>query len=618
MLTNEQLDNLIAKNKLGNSLKGSSQLRGADLIKSLKSETDKPSRIKETGQDIKETIKSIGSRFKQGFEDVKTATISGRNGEQGFGSTALQSIGASAKAVGDAGSDILTGLGKTFLPQKTEEKIGKTVETFGRKIAEQPIVQKGVEKFQSLQPKTQRNLAAIYNIGEVGADIAGLGAAKFGAKAVGEVGESTIKKIGKFSRDKILKNVDNATQPNIIRGIKQTGSAIKQTGSDILARGPRLKSKVKTAIEESAERAAKIKKSSPSVAKAIKTGLDNDIIETVARSDDVTKKAYKEIVDIASTPRKGLEIKKRPSIVAGNAVENQFNLIEKQRKNIGQQIGDTVKTLSRKNKVDMSDSYKILDDTLKKQGIKIGLDKRLRFSGKFTPSERSKIQELYELALENGKKVTPKQIYDADKLFSKLQRESRLEQVGDIFVETPDGDKSLFNVFRDVFSGKLDDVSPKIKALNKDYSKYRNLVDDIENSIVKSGKFKTTRGAGQAEFAKTNLRRIMSEAQSAEDYTLILKNMDNVARELGYAGADPKVLIEFAEELKTLFPKTIPKTSFAGGIRTGIGRRDIAEKVLRAGEVGLSDKQIALKEMLDELTSKNIKTTKKVSNFGKR
>jgi len=383
---------------------------------------------------------------------------------------------------------------------------------------------------------------------------------------------------------------------------------VMQTASDIAERVPRFAEKVRGGIEDAAIRAEKIKASTPAAQEAIKTGVDERIINTVQQADSPTIRAYKEMVDIAdsNTGAKGgtLKIKERPEIVAGRAAEDQYKIIEKERKTIGSQIGEAVNKLSKDVKVPMRTRFAELDSVLEQQGIRPTYDTRgisLDFSGtKYTPAERKRIQELYELATEGGDTLTPRQIYDKDQLFSKLQRESRMEGVGDIIVDTQNGNQSLFRVFRDIYSNALDEVSPDdIRALNKQYRAFVTLQDDIENSIIKSGKYETTKNIDGAQFAQTNLRRLLSDAQSAADYREIVAEMDRVSRALGYQGANPEDLITFATELRRLYPEVVPPTGFSGGIRTGIS--DIAGEVLKLGAPDTADKQKALKALIDSL-----------------
>lgn len=387
-------------------------------------------------------------------------------------------------------------------------------------------------------------------------------------------------------------------------------TGILQKGKELVERIPRFFGRAKESTVEASQRAERIKISTPSVQQAIKSGLDERIINTVQQADAPTTKAFKEMVDIAesSTGKKGatLKVKQRPEIVAGRAAENEYKLIEKQRKNIGGQIGEIVDGLSKTTKVPMTRSYSVLDDILEQQGITIKFTKKgdiLEFSGtRFTPAERLRIQELYKLAKEGGEELSPRAIRDKDQLFSKLQRETRLEGLGEIIVDTPEGSMSLFRVFRDVFTNELDNISPELRVLNREYRKFITLQDDIEKSIIKSGKFETTKGVDPAEFAQTNLRRLSSDALSAADYRAIVKEMDKVARELGYVGSNPEELALFANELRKIYPEVIPPTGFAGGIR--VGAAELAERLLRAGKPDVTDQQKALREMLSELSKK--------------
>lgn len=379
---------------------------------------------------------------------------------------------------------------------------------------------------------------------------------------------------------------------------------VTQKGKELVERVPRALGRAKEGIEEAAIKSEKIRKATPAVKEAIKSNLDERVINSVQEADADTLKGYKEMLDISSNPNKTLGAKVRPEIVAGRAAESQYKVIDKQRKIVGKQIGDAVDELSKTVKVKMEDGYKAIDDVLRGEGITSVIDEKgsyLDFSGsRFTPAERTRIKELYSLARESGDQMTPSQVYKKDNLFSKLQREAKFEGIGDIIVSTPDGDKSLFKVFREIFSKKLDDVSPTdIRDLNKQYAKLRGLQDDIEDSIVKTGSYDASKATDLAEFAQTNLRRLGSDAQSAAAYREIASKMDVIAREFGYEGAKPETLIDFANEMRRLFPDVVPANSLPGSIKTSIA--GMAEKVLDAGIPNLSDQQKALIKMVEEL-----------------
>ena len=90
--------------------------------------------------------------------------------------------------------------------------------------------------------------------------------------------------------------------------------------------------------------------------------------------------------------------------------------------------------------------------------------------------------------------------------------------------------------------------------------------------------------------------------------------MDSASRGLGYKGASPKVVAEFAQEMRKLFPETIPKTGLTGSLKLGVG--DILESISKTGAPNLTDQQKAVRELINSYltNSKNTiipKTTPK-------
>ncbi len=417
-------------------------------------------------------------------------------------------------------------------------------------------------------------------------------------------GGTKLVKSGAEQGSKLLTNTKNAISDIIPPG----GGGVGQIASDLVSRVPRAGERVKEAITTASERAAKMKTATPQVKQAMKSNLDERIINTIESSDIDTKKAFKDVVNIAGEQSTKIGTKKQPTIIGGELATKQFELINKAKQDVGKKLGDAVRSLDRTTNVNVTDAFTKLDNTLSEQGIIPTYDTKgvkLDFTGsRYTPAERTKIQELYDLATEGGDTLTPSKIREKDQLFSKLKRQSQYEGVGDIIVDTADGQKSLFNVFRDVYSSKLDEISPEIKKLNSEYAKYKNLTDDIEDSIFKTPNFNVTKSTDPAEFAKVNLRRIFGESQSSPVYESIADIMDSTSRGLGYKGASPKVVAEFAQEMRKLFPDTIPSTGFSGGIKLGVG--DIVEKITSVGATNLTDQQKAVKELLESYFKKPI------------
>lgn len=372
----------------------------------------------------------------------------------------------------------------------------------------------------------------------------------------------------------------------------------KQKATELVERVPRFVGRVTEATQEQAAKAEKIRTAPPVVAQAIKVDLPEKYINTVTQADSATKAAYKRVLDIADETPNTIGLKKNPTIVGGELAGKQYELIEKQRKAIGNAIGEEVKKLGMdKAKVDMRVGLSQVDDVLLEQGIKIGKEGKLTFAGKYTPAERARIQELYTMARESGDVLTPTQVRDMDQLFSKLQRETRMEGVGDLRVDVNGQNMSMFRVFRDIYANQLENLSPELRKLNSQYRNVVTLIDDIEDSIIKTPNFNVTKSTDPAEFAKVNLRRIFGEAQSSPAYEAIADEMDTIARQLGYADAKPKDIAAFAQELRELYPESVPRAGFAGGIKSGIA--DILQSVSGAGKADVIDQRKALRALLE-------------------
>ncbi len=570
-------------------------------------------------------LKQIGTEVKSGLDKRKAKIQESQDardmGEQGGFRTGLQNLGQVLGFGADTIEAATKGVVKALLPQKNEDKVKENLGLLYNNPVVKPLVDKiPVEelsqKFNQWKidnPEKARDLDALSGFAEFAANFVGAGGAKAGTEAATQVAENAGSAIAKTAGDAAA-SVSKAAG-DVVGTVADAANAsgVGQIATEMASRIPRAASRAKEAIGEAAARAETMKTATPAVRNAIVNKVDKRIINTITEADEATRKAYSDVVALAEESPNKIGMKKQPSIVSGDLASKQFDVINAEKKKIGQALGDEAKKLSKTTKVNMQDAYKTMDDTLAEQGITPQYTKKgvkLDFKGsRFTPAERTKIQELYNLTTEGGDNLTPSKIRDADQLFSKLKREANYEGVGNIIMDTPDGPKSMFNVFRDIYSSKLDTVSPEIKALNSSYSKIKNITDDIEDSIFKTPDFNVTQHVDPAEFAKVNLRRIFGEAQSSPVYEAIADIMDSTSRGLGYKGASPKSVAEFAQEMRKLFPDTIPKTGFSGGIKMGVG--DIVEKISSVGAANLTDQQKAVRDLLDSMAKTAKKTVKK-------
>lgn len=549
--------------------------------------------IKQVGTDI---IDSSGKRA----ENIGQIENAMNTAEQGAIRSTLQAVGQLA----GAGADAITAVGKgavnVFLSDKSEKAVTDVIGKFGAKIMANPEVQSIINKYNELPEAQQRDIDAVGGVVDLVSNFIGGQAVSKGS----DLASAGIKKTGKVIGDVVDTTVDTT------KSIANSG--VGQVARDIADRVPRAIKRGQDNLAENAIRAEKIKVATPEIATAIKSNLDERIINTVTQADDETKKAFKQVIDIADETPNAISAKKQPSLVGGELAVKQYDLINKQKKSVGEKIGEITKNLSKTEKLNMQDSFGQMDDILSNQGIVPQYTKKgvkLDFTGsKYTPAERTKIQELYNLATEGGDNLSPVQIKSKDQLFSKLKRESNFEGIGDLIIETPEGNKSLFNVFRDIYSSKLDTISPEIKKLNSSYRNLSQITDDIEDSIFKTPNFNVTKSVDPAEFAKVNMRRIFGEAQSSPVFEAVADVMDKASRGLGYKGATPKQVAEFAEYIRKLYPESVPKTGFQGGIKAGIS--DLVEAVSKAGAPNLKDQREALKGLFADYLQSSKKTTK--------
>lgn len=535
---------------------------------------------------------------KEGFFQRAKSALGERFGQikETFSETArgdITPIESSLRVVGDVAGSLGDVIGAAVEPaiKPIVQSIGNT--ELGKaafsKIAEGQDAYNTWKSENDTHRRLAESLEAVVNIGDlfgagVGAKTAGTAVKKgvlSGAEAVADAGR-TFKEVGELGLERA----------------SQTGAG--RLAADVAERIPRTVQRARETAVEASQRARLISESPEPLGNAIRANLDSRIISTVTDADKTTASAYKEMLDIAQESTSKIGVSKRPESVAGEAAAKQFELIEQQRKQVGEKIGEVTKALSKDTKTPISDSIFFLEKRLEDQGISVK-NGRLDFSGTgFSKAEQSKIKELYSAAIDGGEELTPYQIYKKDQLFGKLSREAKFENLGSIFIDTPQGEKSVFQVFRDVFSEKLDSY-PEIKELNTQYRKLRTTVDDIQNTILRGGKTEISKNVSLSEFAKTNLRRILGDAQSAAEFKGVVDAMDSMSRSLGYFGPKPEDLIAFATEIRKIFPDTVPATSFSGGIQTGI--KGVLEGVLKAGKPNFKDQQKALRELLDYIVN---------------
>jgi len=506
------------------------------------------------------------------------------------------------------GAEVVFG---TLADAAVPDQISEPIKKKAKELIETPVGRKGLEmikeyadgvsdryeQYKVENPEKSQDLEALLGFIELYP----------GAKVTGEVAGAA-QQATKQTLRKVGSGIESVKGPTI-EAAKKSTEAVKafpqstpvqglvQKSTDLAERIPRAAERAVESTRESAERAARIKAATPEVAQAIKSNLDDRVIQAVNTADEATRTAQKQMIELADSTKKTLGIAKRPEYVAGEAAASQYKILEKQRRAVGKEIEEATRAMSKTGSLDITEEIAKMQEVLSGEGIqfkKTGIDFR---GSNLTRSQRTAVKELYELATEAGDTLTPFQVYKKDQLFSQLSREARFEKIGNVFVSTPEGPRSIYSVFRDIFNTKLDTVSDEIREINGRYGEIKRLTDDIEKTIAKTGKLDATKNIDLAEVAQTRLRRLSSDAQSAAEYREIVKQMDAAARKYGYEGANPAALSDFAIALRDIYPTAVPKTS-ATAILGRPSLVSLLEKAMSAGAPDVRDQQKALKALL--------------------
>lgn len=476
-------------------------------------------------------------------------------------------------------------------PNKTGQLAGATAQTLATALS--PAITGGATLMGQIGAGV--GAGAIYDIGK---DLAeGEKPSLGGATIAGGLVPPALKglaKMAKFgfssAKNFLGKGAEAIAESPLVQGAVQKGEELAE-------RVPRGIEKVGETLQESAIKAERIRTAPPVVANALKVDLPDKYINYAQDLDAPTRKAVLQVLDIADETPTTIGVKKNPTIVGGELAGKQFDIIEKQKKAVGEQIGKEIDALGLSNvKANMGVAFNQIDDVLMQNRVSITADGKL-VSDRFTDKELAVVQDLYNKARKRNPEMSAIEVRDIDNLFSKLQREAKIDGVGNIFLKANDEDINIFKMFRYIYSNQLENIAPQIRPLNAEYRKLSTLTEDIEDSIMKTPNFNVTKTQDPAEFAKVNLRRIFGEAQSSPAYEAVADQMDEVARSLGYTDAPPKEIAAFAQEIRELYPEAVPRTGFQGGF----GRiMDIAEKVLGAGKADVIDQRKALRALLEE------------------
>jgi hypothetical protein len=545
-------------------------------------------------EDLKTGFQGAVSAFDSGMERVdearaKQSTLGKVTGHFGAG------FRFAGEALGSIGSGVVRALpGGTTVSNAVERAVGAGANA----VKESPVGSGAEVVFDMLPEGVQTGLKDAGNVALGGLGIAGAltapGAVNAVGRGVARGAQTTLNATTQATKGAVdaISDIQMPNIPNVAPGLTQATR-------DFASRAPRAINNLQEGLQDKAMRAERIRNSPPMVAKAIEVNVPDNTISLVTETDAPTRKAMMQMLDVAESGARDA----RPSRVAGDAVAKQYQIIDNKRKEVGKALEQAIDSLPNAT-VDMRLAYKQLSDTLAENGIRVGKDGKLDFSQSSLPTQqRGAVQRLYDLTTEAGDTMNAKMVHAKDRMFSAQKRaDMKTDMLDDVMIKVNGETKSIYDTFRDIYRNQLDNLDDgKIRAINKDYAILRNTIDEADNSI-----FKTSRTKGieidPSDSAMVNLRRLEGEALSTPYFQKVADTLDTTSRVLGYNGAKPRDLITFAEDLRAIYPDTVPKAGFTGSIRTAVKPSvlDLADKALGAGTLQAKDQQKALRKLLSE------------------
>lgn len=416
--------------------------------------------LKEAVEDVGQTFGAIKKTAQDTAKKIIAPVRAMEAGEQGVLRTFGQSVGAAAGGISRGIGDVFTGAVKTALPQQAETTIKDTIAYVMEKMAE---VDKALgnpvgslyEKYQTLSPKTKRDVEAVLGIGSLATDIFGAGvtkkagqeaveqSAKLGsktAKTAKELGEQTVKVGG---------NVIEKTKPIVSQAVFPKPTPIKAVGEVLQG----LPSDVKKSIK----------------------GLSSLDIDGVKTFSDLNKKISNKIselaqqvdadllLDTSKTKLDDLIVTAKSTggkVVESNPVKNALNQLDE----LYEKIGDVVESANIKELIEKATNEGLTKIEINNLARKYGSEFGSKAFGKMGDALTSVNAQMYEntrkalkniarsgisgdvakasddimTSLYNTQRLVEKNIVAVNKLKQKIAERGLLEKFGNFVAKYSD------------------------------------------------------------------------------------------------------------------------------------------------------------------------------------
>jgi hypothetical protein len=542
--------------------------------------------LKETWGDIKQTGSALKDTFLKTSEKLKGINEAEATGKQGATRSLLQGIGTVAGGVSGAIGDVLTGGVKAALPEKAETAVKEKVKGGIEKIA--PLVTPIIEKYNSLDEKTKRDIDAVTGLGSFILDITGLG---LGKKTAEVVAKKTAEVVGK----------------GVVKGAEAVGRAgeklipMARSLGDIKAgvgRGlSNIPTKIGTNIAEKRAGLQAIEALPTEMAKKTASlGIDVADVNTLLRIPEVIKPEAKKLIQSVKDFASGIS-KVRPEEVVGKPITLALKNLEKVKTTVGKKLGDVAKNLGVVSREELLEPvFNKLKGVINGLTVKNG---KLNFSNTVlstveTKADRKAIQSIFEQATKWG--TGEKKHKLRQELFEILGGKKKS------LTNITATQEKAYEAIRQALSDVLDTKNPLYKSLNTEYAKIMSPLSELRKIMRATGADDDILDMSAGLLA----RRLTSNASSNPQLRQILRNIDEVLTSKGLATSNVEGLQDIFNILNKYYDISAP-TGFQGQIKSAIPKSsgDLMSRAYDAATALTKEtpavRKKALEDFLDDL-----------------
>jgi len=510
------------------------------------------------GQIVTDTKKSLSERGTKMGEAMDAAV----EGKQGVLRTIAQQAGQGFGAISDIFGNVIKGVVKSVLPQKSETAIKTGVEDTITPVMQTDLVKGVIEKYNSLDEKTKRDIDSALGVGSFALDVATLGGgAKVGEQGVKIAGETALKAgevAGQVAEEagKIAGGALDVTK-NIAKG---TGTLIESG-----ARGAsRIPERIATNVAEKEATLQAIKTLPTKVAQiAAQDGVDVGDVKYLYQLPKTQKTPLKNLYTAVKDFSNGTS-KTNPIEVVGKPIVARIKQLDSAKGEIGQKLGKVAETLGNVSSEELTPQVLTsLQKVPGLNGIKISNKGILDFTDTVlasseTASDRKAIQQIFSDAIKSG---TGKQKH----LLRQELFESLGGKKGSLTTMTDTQDKA-YQAIRQGLSNVLEGKNSSYKTLSNEYRKVAQPLTDIRKFM------KNVAGADE-DILNMNAgllaRRLTSNAQSNPQIRAILRAMDEATAKAGKSELSVENLQDFYNILDRYYD-IAGKTTFQGQTASGV------------------------------------------------